>query len=104
MPSPGSPGAWPRSWRSDLPRSVPELHLATGYPDHVDPEGKLIRRGDGQVAFTFGPHRDHTLEEVARTDRGFLDWVLRKDFSEQVKAAVCGAMGLGQVRGEWEKC
>ena len=70
----------------DLPRTVPELHALMEYPDIVDPDGKFVRRDDGVVVFAFGPHNDRTLEDVARMDPGFLEWMLKKDFTEEAKA------------------
>ena len=69
----------------DLPRTIPELHAHMEYPDIVDPDGKFVRRDDGVVIFAFGPHSDKPLEDVARTDPGFLDWMLKKDFTEEAK-------------------
>jgi DNA polymerase-3 subunit epsilon len=76
----------------DLPRTIPELHAAMGYPDLVDPDGKFIRREDGLIVFTFSDHIGKTVDEVARTDPGFLEWVLRKDFSAEAKAIVRDAL------------
>lgn len=82
----------------DLPRTIPELHYHMAYPDLVDPDGKFLRRDDGVVVFAFGPHCDRPLDEVARTDCGFLEWMLKKDFSDETKAVVRAA--LASVRDE----
>jgi DNA polymerase-3 subunit epsilon len=76
----------------DLPRTIPELHAQMGYPDIVDPDGKFIRRDDGAIVFAFGPHCDHPLDDVARVDAGFLEWMLKKDFSHEVKGLVRKAL------------
>ncbi len=55
----------------DLPRTIPELH-AMEYPDFVDPEGKFVRREDGVIVFTFSEHSGKSVDEVARTEPGFL--------------------------------
>jgi DNA polymerase-3 subunit epsilon len=72
----------------DMPRTVPELHIHMEYPDIIDPDGKFVRREDGLIVFTFGPHIDRPLDDVARTDLGFLEWMLKKDFTDEVKAVV----------------
>jgi hypothetical protein len=46
----------------------------------VDPDGKFVRREDGVIVFTFSDHNGKAVDEVARTDPGFLEWILRKDF------------------------
>jgi DNA polymerase III subunit epsilon len=81
----------------DLPRTIPELHAHMEYPDIVDPDGKFVRREDGVIVFAFGPQCDRPLDDVARTDPGFLDWMLNKDFSDEVKAVVREA--LERLRG-----
>jgi DNA polymerase-3 subunit epsilon len=76
----------------DLPRTIPELHAYMEYPDIVDPDGKFVRRDDGVIVFGFGPLCDRPLEDVARTDPSFLEWMLKKDFSDETKAVVRKAM------------
>ncbi len=77
----------------DLPRTIPELHDATEYPDIVDPDGKFVRREDGVIVFNFSDHNGKAVDEVAKTDPGFLDWMLKKkDFSDEAKAVAREAM------------
>ncbi len=57
-------------------------------PGFVDDEGKLILR-DGVVCIGFGKHRGHSLLWVWKRNRGFFDWMMRGDFSEQVKQVLC---------------
>ncbi len=76
----------------DLARCIPELHLAMNYPDIVDPDGKFVRREDGSVVFAFSDHQGKTVKEVARTDPGFLEWMLKKDFSREAKAVARAAL------------
>ena len=48
-------------------------------------------------------HSGTSLPELAANDRSFLEWVLRKDFSDEVKAIVQDALaGRFPVRGEAE--
>jgi DNA polymerase-3 subunit epsilon len=76
----------------DLPRSVPELHQCLDYPDIVDPDGKFVRREDGSIVFAFSDHTGKPVDDVARTDPGFLEWMLRKDFSAEAKAVARAAL------------
>jgi DNA polymerase-3 subunit epsilon len=77
----------------DLPRSVAELHQQMDYPDLVDPDSKFVRE-NGVIVFNFSEHLGKSLDDVARTDPGFLEWMLKKDFSDEAKAV---------VREAWER-
>jgi DNA polymerase-3 subunit epsilon len=81
----------------DLPRSVSELHEAMGYPDVVDPDGKFVRGEDGVIVFAFSDQHGKSVDEVARTDPGFLEWMLKKDFSDDAKAVVREALERRRV-------
>jgi DNA polymerase-3 subunit epsilon len=84
----------------DLPRSVPELHHWLDYPDIVDPDGKFVRREDGAIVFTFGPHNGEAVDDVARSNPGFLGWMLTKDFSPEAKAVARRALDrVGAMAG-----
>jgi DNA polymerase-3 subunit epsilon len=76
----------------DLPRSIPALHEAMGYPNVVDPDGKFVRGEGGTIVFAFSDHGGKSVDEVARTDPGFLEWMLRKDFSEEAKTVAREAL------------
>jgi DNA polymerase-3 subunit epsilon len=76
----------------DLPRTIPELHDAMEYPDIVDPDGKFVRREDGVIVFAFSDHSGKTVDEVARTDPGFLEWMLKKDFTYEAKTVAREAL------------
>ena len=59
----------------DLPQSVDELdRWAKRHPDEIDTSGKF-RLTDGKVVFAFGKHEGRALEEVARTERDYLEWL-----------------------------
>jgi hypothetical protein len=74
------------------PHSVAELHAAMEYPDVVDPDGKFIRREDGRILINFGQHRGTPVDELAGTKPGFLEWMLKKDFSDEAKAIAIDAL------------
>ena len=53
-----------------------------------DPSRKLVLNNEEELVFSFGKYKDVRLSEVARTDPGYLEWVLNKDFSETTKILV----------------
>ena len=55
------------------------------------PGWKLVWR-DGVATVAFGAQAGTSLADLAATDRGFLEWVLRKDFPDDVKAIVRDAL------------
>jgi hypothetical protein len=55
------------------------------------------------VTVAFGQQAGISLAELAVSDRSFLEWILRKDFSDEVKTIVGNALaGRFPVRGETE--
>jgi DNA polymerase-3 subunit epsilon len=78
----------------DLPRDVGELDLWTRRnPDEIDSSGKFRWR-DGEVVFAFGKHDGKTLREVARRERGYLEWLtgtsMASDALQLVRRALAG--------------
>ena len=65
--------------------TTPWLHPSD--PNWIDADGKLTWR-DGVAAVAFGAQAGTSLADLAANNRGFLEWVLRKDFSDEVKAVV----------------
>lgn len=87
---------------SDVPRTVDALSdwLNPPDPNRIDADGKLVWR-NGAATIGFGAQAGASLADLAANDRGFLEWVLRKDFSDEVKAIVRAALaGRFPVRGE----
>ena len=88
----------------DLPKTVDALHtwLYPRDPNRIDADGKLVWR-DGVATVAFGAQAGTSLADLAADDRSFLEWVLRKDFSDEVKAIVRDALaGRFPVRGDDE--
>jgi DNA polymerase-3 subunit epsilon len=86
----------------DIPKTVDELHdwLYPSDPNRIDADGKLVWRDD-VATVAFGEQAGTSLADLAAGDRDFLEWVLRKDFSDEVKAIVRDALaGRFPVRGE----
>ena len=89
---------------ADLPKTVAALHdwLYPIDPNRIDADGKLVWR-DGVAIVTFGAQAGTSLANLAADDRSFLEWVLRKDFSDEVKAIVRDALaGRFPVRSDAE--
>jgi DNA polymerase-3 subunit epsilon len=85
----------------DVPRTVDALHdwLYPGDPNWIDADGKLVWRDD-VATVAFGAQAGTSLADLADSDRSFLEWVLRKDFSDEVKAICRDALaGRFPVRG-----
>ena len=72
----------------DLPRDIEALHKFCN-PDQgrfVDRTRKFVWTDEGQAAFTFGKLKGKTLQQAVQGEsRGYLEWMLNKDFSEEVK-------------------
>ena len=70
-----------------LPAEVDQLHTFCN-PDegrYVDRTRKFAWDSGGKAMFTFGKLKGQTLEQAVQGDRGYLEWMLNKDFSEEVK-------------------
>ena len=61
-------------------------------PDWIDADGKLIATDNGPT-ISFGKYAGQLLEDLATSDPGYLQWILSKDFTAEVKDVVRGALG-----------
>lgn len=70
----------------DLPREPGAIdeEFNPGRRDFVDSQGKIVWKGE-EAAFNFGKHRGQLVREVASSSPDYLDWLLQKDFSREVK-------------------
>jgi len=60
--------------------------------DYFD-KGRKFRWWNGGLYPMFGKHaRRHSISELAKSDRPYLEWILSKDFSDEVKAMVKNAL------------
>lgn len=73
----------------NLPRDIDALHefCSPKNPNWIDSEGKFIWVGDVAV-INFGKNQGRPLEDIAKNDVSFLNWILGKDFSLEVKEIV----------------
>ncbi len=58
---------------------------------YVDNERKFYWR-DGEAYFAFSKYRDRLLASITKTDRGFLEWIIAADFSDETKNIVKKAL------------
>jgi DNA polymerase-3 subunit epsilon len=75
----------------DLPNEPGLLAKTPPSPDYVDAEGKFLWSGKGAV-FGFGKLAGRSLKEAAKTDPGFLQWMLRQDFDDDTMKVVREAL------------
>ena len=77
----------------ELPREMTGLaeFSAARDADFVDSEGRLKFSGD-EVVVNFGKNSGRRLRDLAAEDPGFLRWMLRSDFSEEVKTVIKNAL------------
>ena len=81
---------------SDTPQNFPDAPVFkfeyTLNADYYDAERKFCW-WNGKLYMMFGKYaRKESLREIARKDSGYLEWMLGKDFSDEVKALVEGAL------------
>ncbi|MDD3885975.1 MAG: 3'-5' exonuclease [Victivallaceae bacterium] len=77
----------------ELPRELgklAEFSDLTG-PDMVDHTRRFKWSGD-EVIVNFGKNSGRTLRDVAENDPGFLRWILRSDFTDEVKTIADNAL------------
>jgi DNA polymerase-3 subunit epsilon len=78
----------------EVPAEVEALHRFCN-PDEgkwVDRTRKFVFDDQGEAVFTFGKLRGQSLKAAAQGDRGYLEWMLNKDFSEEVKGILRDAL------------
>jgi len=72
-----------------LPTSVPALSALRSDPGATSLDvGGRIKWRDGAARLNFGKHRGATLEEIRGKNLGYLEWVLTKDFPDDLKKIV----------------
>ncbi len=77
----------------ELPREMAGLaeFSSARDADFVDSEGRLKFSGD-EVVINFGKNSGRRLRDLASEDPGFLRWMLRSDFSDEVKKVIQNAL------------
>ena len=75
-------------------RTGDDLHHANQLlagPDAVDRARRFKWSGD-EVVVNFGKNAGRTLKDLAENDPGFLRWILRGDFADDVKEIASNAL------------
>jgi DNA polymerase-3 subunit epsilon len=77
----------------DLPRDVLGLCALCYVSDErfIDSEGKFIWVED-EAILNFGKYEGHSLRQIATEHPDYLEWILRKDFSAEVRYIAMNAM------------
>ncbi len=77
----------------EIPSGVAELDGLSQRRDDsfIDPEGKIVWVGD-EAALGFGKYKRTTLRKLMAEAPNYLEWILRKDFSDQVKGIISDAI------------
>lgn len=80
----------------ELPRTMDELHVFSDStdPDMIDSSGRFKWNGT-EAVICFGKNSGMTLKNIAENDPGFLKWILRSDFPDDVKVIAQNAL-IGQ--------
>ena len=77
----------------ELPRGLEEL---AAFSDMTDPDAldrtRRFKWRDGEVVVNFGKNSGRTLKDIAENDPGFLRWIIRSDFPEDVKTIAVNAL------------
>lgn len=69
----------------DIPKDFKSLALYSNFDKEiVDMAGKFQKNEAGEIVFTFGQH----INKVAKNEKGFLNWMLTKDFTKDTKEVV----------------
>jgi len=68
-----------------IKNDIKQLHEFTNDLNVLDATQKLKRNNKGEVAFNFGKYNNQTVVEVLQREPAYIDWMIAKDFSVQVK-------------------
>ncbi len=77
----------------DLPETIADLdvYCAGRAPDWLTHDGKIVHR-DGAARLAFGKHGGRSLDDVAREDPTYLEWIVRDAFASDVKTFAIAAL------------
>jgi len=68
------------------------------YGKRVTLDGKLAKNDEDKIIINFGKHKGKELDWFVHHDVGFLDWILRKDFSDDVKGIIRAAIAEAEAK------
>ncbi|HQW54627.1 MAG TPA: 3'-5' exonuclease [Saprospiraceae bacterium] len=73
---------------SPITRNPDDLHRFTTNLKTLDATQRLKYNQDGEIVFNFGKYLDQPVKDVFNKEKGYFNWMLSKDFSQQVKDIV----------------
>ncbi len=78
----------------ELSGDVDALHKVSNPNEgrYVDRSRKFEWDDQGRACFTFGKHRGKSLQDIATQYPDYLEWMLGKDFSDEVSGILRGAL------------
>ncbi len=80
----------------DVPKEIEALHTYCNPHEgkYVDRRRKFLWNDSEEAVFTFGKYKNQSLNEVCKDQkgRGYLEWMLGKDFNEEVKDILRSAL------------
>lgn len=79
-----------------LPGDVKGIHEFCNAQDprNVDARGKFVWR-HGVATFNFGKHQSRSLEDVVRSDRSYVEWLMNAESTTPEVAAICRQALIG---------
>ena len=83
----------------DLPKDIAGLSAfcaQRGGSSNVDSDGKFVWR-NGKASFNFGKHRTKPLEEVARREPSYLEWLVRDSKCTPEMSKICSEALMGKL-------
>jgi len=77
----------------EVPKDVPSLNEFSSLKDPlwIDYNGKLAWH-NGKAIINFGQYQGKTLEDISKSDSGYLKWMTSADFSSEVKRIINNAL------------
>jgi len=76
---------------AELPGSLAELPQYLN-PNNVTSDGRITWNDNDEACLGFGKNAGATLQSLVANDRGYLEWILSKDFSQEVKRVIQEAL------------
>lgn len=75
-------------WKKPIRPDIEAIHKFTNDTKVIDVTQRLRYNDDGIIVFNFGRYINQPAAETLSRDKNYLDWMLKKDFSHQVKQII----------------
>jgi DNA polymerase-3 subunit epsilon len=72
----------------ELKNDVEFLSEYSSHTKNLDLAGRVALNDENKEIFTFGKHKNKTVEEIVKKDPGFFGWLMRGDFPLNTKQVV----------------